>query len=790
MAKDSEVTVHRTGLFNLPPKKHSSGRHRSKHAIAKEQKGKIGIKSNSQPKFKHLKKLARKNRSLQIRSNKIEKISEQKRKEGQTPINITLISLDEAFTSRKLVETFNLADEDAIIHLNEKRQIFHLAVPRFKQRYTFFCPDTNSIISTLDFLRVSDILLILWPIETTNLQIAHSRLLDVIYAHGSPPTFNLVSTLPTSGKQRDSTRKSLEKLMAPWAKDSRIYDLQSGSPLQILRQISTTRKVRSNLQKLRPYLIAENVQIVKNEEDVDSCTLLVSGYLNGAPLNINGLVHISGCGDFQLSQVVFENDPNPLKQSKKAEPMETLKIIKANPAKQTQLDSEIILDPLNTDQPEIDENVKLPEGTSEYQASWLIDDDYEDEDEEEESDESESAEDVNENTLHDKTENGFCAQMEDENYGEGDFHSVVESTTMDETIDFNDADVNDDHQKELFKKERENRQWPDEVEAPEGINTRDRFKRYRGLKSFRTSPWDPKENLTRDYARIYKIVNFKRTRKLALEAAKQSFHAVEEGDEQYCSPGAYVTLYISSTHSPLIVFGLLKNEHRMSTLNMILHRYPSFNLPVKNKEELLFQVGCRLFTANPVFSQHTNGQKFKMERFMPSSGAFCATVFAPITFPPSNVLVFRQCSPEKLQLIAKGIVLDSNPDRIILKRVRLSGHPFKVNKRTAVVRYMFFNREDIEWFKPVELYTHSGRHGRIKQAVGTHGLMKCVFDRPLSVQDSVLMNLYKRVFPKWTYNAEVRGRQFCISDEVDNQCEEECTGRKDKIRWDEFMDDE
>lgn len=77
---------------------------------------------------------------------------------------------------------------------------------------------------------------------------------------------------------------------------------------------------------------------------------------------------------------------------------------------------------------------------------------------------------------------------------------------------------------------------------------------------------------------------------------------------------------------------------------------------------------------------------------MPSSGAFCATVFAPITFPPSNVLVFRQCSPEKLQLIAKGIVLDSNPDRIILKRVRLSGHPFKVNKRTAVVRYMFFNR--------------------------------------------------------------------------------------------------
>jgi hypothetical protein len=61
--------------------------------------------------------------------------------------------------------------------------------------------------------------------------------------------------------------------------------------------------------------------------------------------------------------------------------------------------------------------------------------------------------------------------------------------------------------------------------------------------------------------------------------------------------------------------------------------------------------------------------------------------------------------------------------------------------------------EDIEWFKPVELYTHNGRHGRIKQALGTHGHIKCTFDQPLKVQDTVLMNLYKRVFPKWTYGA-------------------------------------
>lgn len=75
-------------------------------------------------------------------------------------------------------------------------------------------------------------------------------------------------------------------------------------------------------------------------------------------------------------------------------------------------------------------------------------------------------------------------------------------------------------------------------------------------KKFRTSPWDPKENLPPEYARIYKIVNFKRTKKLALANIDEAFET--EDIEEYAFPGAYVTLHVKNV--PLHLCGNFKSK--------------------------------------------------------------------------------------------------------------------------------------------------------------------------------------------------------------------------------------
>lgn len=61
-----------------------------------------------------------------------------------------------------------------------------------------------------------------------------------------------------------------------------------------------------------------------------------------------------------------------------------------------------------------------------------------------------------------------------------------------------------------------------QIDTPTDTPARDRFARYRGLKSWRSSPWDAREGLPQDYANTFAFENFKRAHKRCAAANQAS----------------------------------------------------------------------------------------------------------------------------------------------------------------------------------------------------------------------------------------------------------------------------
>ena len=94
--------------------------------------------------------------------------------------------------------------------------------------------------------------------------------------------------------------------------------------------------------------------------------------------------------------------------------------------------------------------------------------------------------------------------------------------------------------------------------------------------------------------------------------------SAENDHETYVQSGRYVEVVIDSVpldllekrkallggkEWPVVLFSLLRHEHRLSALHFNINRDARFEEPIPSKEPLIFQCGFRRWEARPVFSQ-------------------------------------------------------------------------------------------------------------------------------------------------------------------------------------------
>lgn len=672
----------------------------------------------------------------------------------------------------------------------------------YKLRLTVMEAPHGDLQSCLEMAKVADVIAFVASAEGSSEGAMHNHYIDTIggqclsmlRALGLPSTVGLIIDLPVDQKKKQDAKKAcISSLSTEFPEGCKILPAEAKDDCQkLIRHLSEQRLSAPQWRNQRPFVMAQQIDISAYEQDAGMSTLLIAGYVRARNLSINQLVHVPGAGDFQFDKIDILEDPHPLneRQKLKKDHMQldeytqndkVLRSLLPNPSEQDLVIVENVPDPLGGEQTwpteeelaEADKSTKqkklkrrtLPRGMSDYQAAWIVDETDDDNDTD---CENESVDGM----VLDKDEHGDDDAEGNDNVDEAplagdevsisftlkDYDEQTQTDMMDDDENITQEQLHDELQR-LKAAHAQDEEYPDEVDTPTDVPARQRFAKYRGLKSFRTSSWDPKESLPQEYARIFAFDNFARTYKHALARAKE---VDSESSDSCVSVGAYVRLHIKGVpldvatkllnkykKHPVVACGLLQHETKMSVLHFSVRKHDSYTEPIKSKESLVFHVGFRQFTSRPVFSSDDiNLDKHKLERFLHPGRFSVASVFAPICFAPLPLVAFKEDSAGD-KIAAFGSLRSVDPDRIILKKVILTGYPQRVSKVKAIVRFMFHNPEDVRWFKPVDLWTKYGRRGRIKEPVGTHGAMKAIFDGVLQQRDTVCMNLYKRVYPKW-----------------------------------------
>ncbi|WFD19824.1 ribosome biogenesis protein tsr1 [Malassezia caprae] len=731
--------------------------------------------------------------------------------------------------------------------LAQARPQCELDAPRFRQSLQFLPIPYGALMPAMDACRCADFVVLLLSASTSIEPGSWGELcLRTLQAQGVPQTLAVVPTLhtdepgkgkPLASKEAQGVRKSLLSFIQYFCPDvSKVHALdEPASRSALVRTLVTTAPKRMAWRDYRAWIVAEDAAYVPHNEEQG--LLKIQGWVRGAPLSANRLVHIPDFGDFAVERITYAPHGTDVNTEPEAvmQDADDTSVPLAPGAVLDVRDDEEADDLVSENEPDLlaneqtwpteEEMAEAPahdsaqaveelppaapgttpreilkrraekEGQRRYQAAWIIESDDEDEEEEEDDDDDMDEEEEDEHVAdeHVADEHVEDEQVEDE--ADVDDAPLPEDE-YDEEEELRAIEAYREQvqrEREAKKEEAAHAEFPDEVDTPMDVPARQRFARYRGLESMYTTYWDPYEDLPEDYARLFQFDDFSKTRK------RVESHSLMEG----VAPGIRVCLWVRDVPAaaatralhatghgalgkkcenvPFVLFGLLRHEHKKSVIHFTVTRNTEYDAPVRSKDPLVVCLGFRRYAARPTYSQHIRrvgrqgNHVYKFERYLPHGiGAAVGSIYAPVTMGGANVPVVllrmrsegqeygydaQVVSAEQTpHLVGAGSVLDVAPTRILAKRIVLSGHPFKLHKKTATIRFMFFNADDVRYFAPITLRTKYGRTGHITESLGTHGYFKGTvneltlahFDGPLTQMDTVLMSLYKRVYPRWS----------------------------------------
>lgn len=660
--------------------------------------------------------------------------------------------------------------------------IIRADIDRFKQKVQYIITK-KELFSCMNAARVADFVVFIMSPEQEVDELGE-LIIRSVESQGLSTTLTVVQGLDKiePPKRRSGILSSLKSYVQHFHPDQdKVHNLDSRQECaNLMRSLCTLAPKGIRWREERSWMLVDEVQWPTNEEE----NVVLTGFVRGKGLKADRLISVGDWGDFQIEKITAA--PLALKK-KRAEEMSTEDsndetvletpsdeqddLAELAPEEVIMEDDEdatmsvaptekrgVLLDDhhyFSDDETHLPAVPKrLPKGTSNYQSAWFLGDNFSDSGSDMEDFDEEMSTDTP--ALPQDGVEGFAPREPTE-------AAPSEYPQSEMFLDPNPEDEAEAEQLAAFRGRKndeaaEDREFPDEIELHPNVLARERLAKFRGLKSLRTSPWEEAEDRAyepEDWRRLLQVPDYKSSRSQVTREA--SFGGVTAGTRVHIHLRNVPTLLQSTYNSslPLSAFSLLRHEHKRAVLNINFTLSSDYPSPIKSKDEMIVQCGPRRFVVNPLFSQggNTPNDVHKFDRFLHPGQSTVASFIGPLSWGSIPTLFFKRPSESApssapLILIGTGTTLPPSTSRIIAKRIILTGHPYKIHKRLVTVRYMFFNREDVEWFKALQLWTKRGRSGFIKESLGTHGYFKATFDGKINPQDAVGVSLYKRMWPR------------------------------------------